>query len=750
MKLWKKLVFGAVLLIGLCLFTTTTVAYAEQAPIRDTEVSDQTQTYNLDSYGSQMVSEEGWASFFNIDTGQWINSGANIFFEFNKISFSVFRKGIELFGEASVLQDNISTFTSYSKNLFDTLYGKFGLTIIVCMAVYIFYLYFAKSPQRAMKQFVAFLMVIVFAFGWNAKGKDLVKGFNTISNEVQVALLQSTANNQGNTKVDATVLVQNTLFDLAVKEPYYLMNYGKTTNINTPENPKKTSEFLYSGNPTKDKLDTVQKSVNEAAEKNEYLQPSKAGWKLAVGFLSPIMTISIGFPLLAIQFLNFMVELIALVVSGFIGLSAFISLIPKFQNAVWKMMQFLLGAFGIRVLLGLAFLMLVSVINVIRTAIPSDGISNYALQVLAISVVIFFIWKNRDKIVYMITGGVVASLDKGILNKATKPVKDGVKSGAKYAGDIAGLATVGVPLGSSIGQAGAQLSDYTKENAQGIYEDRIARKQERNSGDFVMDSGRKSGESSMNQGFAATRSSFVIPDETREANQNNEEKKTALEPLIAFNPASSSDPKLGEVSDTLNDIESKMLSEVPDSSSHETSDTKSRESKENRFLEDLADDQNASVNQSNRSKYQLDSPRELGVMKDQVALSSAPVDNTNQIDVPLENQTTSQLSIEDMVLSEQSQVLSEGQNEHFQSPIIHSDQSINPELTTVSNDQYSLYSTENSSEAVSVTNEFETTRTVRETLQSDSNSIREIPEQLKSTSERSMDNFDFGFSGGLE
>ncbi|MGX7368027.1 hypothetical protein, partial [Enterococcus casseliflavus] len=229
-----------------------------------------------------------------------------------------------------------------------------------------------------------------------------------------------------------------------------------------------------------------------------------------------------------------------------------------------------------------------------------------------------------------------------------------------------------------------------------------------------------------------------------------EEKKTALDPLIAFNPASSSDPKLGEVSDTLNDIESKMLSDIPDSSSHETSDTKSRESKENRLLEDLADDQNVSVNQSNRSKYQLDSPRELGVVKDQVELSSAPVDNTNQIDVPLENQTTSQLSIEDMVLSGQSQVLSEGQNEHFQSPIIHSDQSINPELTTVSNDQYSLYSTENSSEAVSVTNEFEPTRTVRETLQSDSSSIREIPEQLKSTSERSIDNFDFGFIGGLE
>ncbi|MFS1069827.1 hypothetical protein, partial [Enterococcus casseliflavus] len=327
---------------------------------------------------------------------------------------------------------------------------------------------------------------------------------------------------------------------------------------------------------------------------------------------------------------------------------------------------------------------------------------------------------------------------------------DGVKSGAKYAGDIAGLATVGVPLGSSIGQAGSQLSDYTKENAQGIYEDRIARKQERNSGDFVMDSGRKSGESSLNQGFAATRSSFVVPDETRESSQNNEEKKTALDPLIAFNPASSSDPKLGEVSDTLNDIESKMLSDIPDSSSHETSDTKSRESKENRLLEDLADDQNVSVNQSNRSKYQLDSPRELGVVKDQVELSSAPVENYNQIDVPLENQTTSQLSIEDMVLSGQSQVLSEGQNEHFQSPIIHSDQSINPELTTVSNDQYSLYSTENSSEAVSVTNEFEPTRTVRETLQSDSSSIREIPEQLKSTSERSIDNFDFGFSGGLE
>lgn len=578
-------------------------AYAEQTPIADTPAVDQSGTYNLDSYSSQMATKNAWESVFSLDTGEWVNSGANLFFEFNKIIYSVFKYGIDLFGKSGVLQDNVSTFTRYSSNMFDTLYGQFGLTILVIMAVYIFYLYFAKSPQRAMSQFVSFSLVIIFAFGWNYKGNDLVKWFNNISNEIQTTMIQSNSMDKNGSKKNSLISIQNTLFDLGVKEPYYLINYGKTTKINTPEEPRKSTEFLFTGEPTEKKLKDNIEKVNEAAKSNQFLQPSKAGWKFTVGFLSPIMTIALGIPLLGIQFLNFLVEVVALLVSGFVGLSAFLSLIPKFRQAFWKTMQILLGAFGIRVLIGIFFLVLVSIIDVIRSTIPTTGISSYMLQIGSICIAITLIWKNKDKLIYVVTGGVVTSMDKGILQKVTRPVKEKVGQGAKFAGDVAGLATVGVPLGSSSEKLLQKPADYMKNNAWDIYDDRQQRKFD-NANDFISDK-------------SIPNTNRIIKNEDRKENniiQNegtlNKESEISTMTNFAATDNRGTEGKLDNIADSLNSVEEKILKDVD----FDTDITKQIEENDVYYEENsdgIVDGKEESNDVDRRDRFMIFSPKSI-------------------------------------------------------------------------------------------------------------------------------------------
>lgn len=460
---------------------TTVSADATPTPInpdQETSVTDKAEQYNLDSYQSYMVERKRW--FQSLDIANWLNGGANLFFDLNKIVFSMFRTGIDLFGNANVINDYVSVFTTYSKSMYDSLYRDFGLTIIVAMALYCLYLYIMKSPQQAAKQFFAFSAVVIMSMVWNNSATTIIRDFNSLTEEVQGNLIRTTSNAQSTNATTPVTHAQNTLFELAIEEPFLLMNFGvaSRSEVISAYDASAISSLMFSGEWTPEKDAEIEKVVKERADDNVFMTTDKAGWKFVVGFLSPITTIVLGTPILILQVLNLLTGIMALIVSAFIGLAMFISMIPRFRGAFLKSLQSLIGLFAIRVLLGISFMMLVSVINVIRGVIPADGVANYLLQVIAITVTIVVVWKNRDKIFKMISGGMISSVDGGLWNKASAPFKKKAKDTAKLGADVAGLVTVGVPLGEVIPNAGKNAANSMRENAYDIYADRQAFKQQ--------------------------------------------------------------------------------------------------------------------------------------------------------------------------------------------------------------------------------------------------------------------------------
>ncbi|HCE11918.1 MAG TPA: hypothetical protein DEQ24_04010 [Enterococcus sp.] len=459
-------------------FTLMTTVSADAAPTpinpdQESSVTDKAEQYSLDSYQSYMVENQRW--FQNLDIANWFNGGANLFFDLNKIVFSMYRTGIDLLGNANVVNDYVSVFTTYSKSMYDSLYRDFGLTIIIVMALYCLYLYVMKSPQQAMKQFFAFSAVVIMSMVWNNSATTIIRDFNSLTEEVQGNLIRTTSNAQSTNAATPVTHAQNTLFELAIEEPFLLMNYGMASksDVISAYDANAISSLMFQGERGSNDDDPTEEFVKDLADRNVYMTTEKAGWKFVVGFLSPITTIVLGTPILIIQVMNLLTGIMALVVAAFIGLAMFISMIPRFRGAFLKSLQTLIGLFGVRVLLGISFMMLVSVINVVRGVIPADGVANYLLQVIAITVTLVVIWKNRDKIFKMISGGMISSTDGGIWNKASAPLKKKAKDAVKLGADVAGLATVGMPLG----EVGGHVAENVKENAYDIFADRQAFKQ---------------------------------------------------------------------------------------------------------------------------------------------------------------------------------------------------------------------------------------------------------------------------------
>lgn len=418
----RRIFIGLLLIVTLVVSLIGVTAYANSgtAPINPDEeqtVTDKTSEFNIDAYQSFMISERLF--FKSFDTNKWINTIANVLFDLNKMVYSGFKEGVDLFGDSSIVKDHVLTFTNYSSAVFDTFYKQFGFTIIACMAIYVFYLYFAKSPQQALKQLMAFSAVMIFAFAWNANAPTFVRWFDDLSNEMQGELIRTTARLQGGTAATPVGHAQNVLFELAVEEPYLLMNYGTAdkSEIVTIDNPNIISELLYTGALDPDRFEEIDAKLEEQAKTNIYLTPEMGGWKLGISFLSIFGTILLGTPILALQFFNFLMGMLALLMTSIMGFAMFLSLIPQFRHLVWKMFSKLIGFFGARVALGVAFMALMSVINVIRQVVPASSVGMYMMQILSIFVTMFAIWKYRDKLINLVSAGMITSSGIGNFGK---------------------------------------------------------------------------------------------------------------------------------------------------------------------------------------------------------------------------------------------------------------------------------------------------------------------------------------------
>ncbi|GMA08267.1 putative membrane protein YddG [Tetragenococcus halophilus subsp. flandriensis] len=391
--------------------------------------------YSLDTYKSYMDTSKGFWGFVMGDTEVNIwHSIVNVLFSIIKVIWGIVDKALALMFGADPLKETTSTVTEMANSLWEKIEDNYLPLMIVLALLVIAFTFVTKSSQQAIKQLAKLFLVVFVSMLWFGSGESILNTFNDFTNDLQ-ANIMSSANGTDfmndveveNGEIDDNItVIRNMYFDQAVKKPFYLLNYG-TANENSIKKNKKYGEptDLLAKKATKKNVEKIESNYKKQADSgdydNSYLTSDKIDHKTTVVIFSFVSVILYSICLFVIAFLNFVLQMGALLLYYALPLLALLSIIPMYSNALFngiaKVFQLLL----MKAILGLGILVISLLTLIVDTLFAPTGIFMFALNMIIKGLVLVVAWKSREKIIKVITNGIVQAQ-----MKAPKVINDGM------------------------------------------------------------------------------------------------------------------------------------------------------------------------------------------------------------------------------------------------------------------------------------------------------------------------------------
>lgn len=405
-KVDKKNIKDKYLKFGLIVLTISLFLLASVINVHAESVKDILQSYNmndisktLDSFNPYMEKAGLTEIIFKAMTGL-----AGFFWEINRFVYQIFDYALKLMFGASTVNDAINDLidhvTDLTGNLWDSIFGKFGIILFVLAVIAGFYHFAFKNEKDGIKRVLLSLIIVGFSMVWFKNSSFMLKTFNSISTTAQSQLM--TLDDSEKVKnASATDVVRKTYFEEAIERPYYLMNYGETSAEAVEKDKKDPYEFL-SANYDKDS-DKIQNKVKKDGTK--YTKKSYMYYKVLITLFSPLVSLAYGIPLFMVGFINLAVQIFALLLDLLLPVMALLSLIPKYSDSFFKGLMDVFMLFISKAILVLAILGINLCQSVIDIIIPPNSLSGYFLNAFIFYLILIFAWKNRNKIIQKLTGG---------------------------------------------------------------------------------------------------------------------------------------------------------------------------------------------------------------------------------------------------------------------------------------------------------------------------------------------------------
>ncbi|WP_273706247.1 CD3337/EF1877 family mobilome membrane protein [Leuconostoc mesenteroides] len=272
---------------------------------------------------------------------------------------------------------------------------------------------FAKSIKSGggLKSILMILIIAVIGSAWVSGGSTVLKTINTLTSNAQTAVFVATSDIDDSGYTSTGDDFQRTLryayFTKAVERTFLLGNYGVATMDDAEKDYDKIGNpyRLIGGNVTDDVLAEFAKKKNNYIKKNG----GQEWYQVAIAFMSPVMSVAYGIPLLMVGLANLLVQLGAILLYYLAPFTIMISLIPKFANSALKTAMGALGLLFAKVglLFGIMFISWVG--NVTDKVIPPTDSASSMLNSIVYIVLMILLWKNKSWLVQTITGSSVAN-----------------------------------------------------------------------------------------------------------------------------------------------------------------------------------------------------------------------------------------------------------------------------------------------------------------------------------------------------
>lgn len=307
-----------------------------------------------------------------------------------------------------------------SERIFVVMSATFLSLFIVIVGGAAAWRYFVNQQTGyAVKAILGALTIMVFTFWFYSNASQNIKWLNGLGADLEgrassVNVLVSSDEFDTNAKYDSQeglAVLENQLFNLMVKRPYLLLNYGSTKESEiVNENPNRVNSLLeikpYSEEGKEQRRNIVKKEVSNFD--NKYMSSTFSGERFGYLLVTILSTIALSIPILLLAAFKFLLQVWFLALVIFTAIPLVLSLMPSLSATALNHAKKLVGV----LLMKAGLVLLIAVITGIMTLLyetvrVTNGVEGYAFVVFLIFIAIWGLFKYRSEIFEVASAGMI-------------------------------------------------------------------------------------------------------------------------------------------------------------------------------------------------------------------------------------------------------------------------------------------------------------------------------------------------------
>ncbi|MEW9673518.1 CD3337/EF1877 family mobilome membrane protein [Ammoniphilus sp. 3BR4] len=307
-----------------------------------------------------------------------------------------------------------------SERIYDLMVGTFlSLLVVIVGGTAAYRFYVNQQAGHAIKAILGSLIIMVFTFWFYEDATGNIVKLNEWGAELEgmassANVLMTSENFNANEAYDAqegTAVLENQLFQLMVKRPYLLLNYGTTneTEVND-ENPNRVDSLLtikpYTEEGKEQRSEIVSKEVIDY--ENKQMSPDYSGERFGNILITILSTFALAIPILLLASFKFLLQVWFLALVIFTAIPLVISLIPSYSETAIHHFKKVIGVLLMKGGLVLLTAVITGLVTLLYESVKmTDGIEGYAFVVFLIVLVIWGLMQYRSEIFEVASAGVI-------------------------------------------------------------------------------------------------------------------------------------------------------------------------------------------------------------------------------------------------------------------------------------------------------------------------------------------------------
>lgn len=261
-----------------------------------------------------------------------------------------------------------------------------------------------RESSRAWGGLISSMIIFVFALGFFSNAPTILKGINDWSSDLQSDVLAVSASvvNPGAsyTKEEGIATIRNQMFDLMVKKPYMLMQYG-TTDIE-----ERRVNDLLAVDPFTNSEDRNTKAEVEVTQ-NDNIMMSIDGISQRAGFV-PLLFVAntiIGIFLLLVSGTIILYQMVFLALVLFAPVPLLMALVPRWKNAAFDWGMKVLHAQLMKISIALLLTILFGISAILYRATENSDLGYLGMMLLQI-ICFVGVWAKRKELFNIVSTAV--------------------------------------------------------------------------------------------------------------------------------------------------------------------------------------------------------------------------------------------------------------------------------------------------------------------------------------------------------